>query len=107
MVTLVFFSTSTCAYCKPIKTIIDNLKEDFSGQVEFAEVIVDKTPQGMSTAREWLVNAVPTILIIANREEKGRLVGDIDRDKIVYCINSFLDKNEQGDIQSDVLPKES
>ena len=88
MVTLILFSTSTCAYCRPIKTIIDNLKPDYEDEdrVLFTNIEVDTDPSGMAIAREWLIRAVPTILVISKGEEVERMEGDINREKIVDAI---------------------
>ena len=91
-VTLVFYSTSTCGYCKPIKTILNNLKTDYEDNpdVFIHDIVVDRDYGGMDSAREWGVVAVPTILVISDREEKERLVGDINRDKIIDAIERNL-----------------
>lgn len=96
MVTVVFYSASTCGYCKPINTMLENLQSSYDPEeVLIHKIVVDKDYGGMDTAREWGVNAVPTIIIIADREEKARLIGDITQDKVIDAIERNL--------QSDVL----
>ena len=92
MVTLVFYSTSSCAYCRPIRTMLENLQPEYEDKVVFNKIVVDKDYGGMDLAREWGVNAVPTILIIADREEKERLIGDIDREKVVAALEKYSAK---------------
>jgi thioredoxin-like negative regulator of GroEL len=91
------FSTSQCAYCKPVKKIIEELKPQYSDRVTFTELEVDTDAGAMRLAKEHVVNAVPTILVIAKQEEKERLIGDIDTDKII----NVLERNLQPDLLSE------
>ena len=85
------FSASTCGYCKPIRTMLENMRDSYDeNEVLFHFVVVDKDYGGMDNAREWGINAVPTVLIIANNEEKARLIGDITHEKLVNVIEGNL-----------------
>jgi len=100
MVSVIFYSTSTCGYCKPIKTMLENLHASYDeNEVLFHNIVVDKDYGGMDNAREWGINAVPTILIIADKEEKERMIGDITQEKVTDAI--------QRNLQSDVLRQQS
>src|SRR6476620_10889665 len=98
MVTVVLFTTSNCGYCGPIKTMIEHLKSTYEddGRVEFTTLTLDKDTTAMNIAREWGIQGVPSILIIADQEEKQRLVGgEITAESLVDAI--------EGNLQRDVL----
>lgn len=113
MVTVVFVSSHNCAYCKPIKPVIEELKATYEDceDVVFTSIEIGPNGENLDFAREWNVQGVPLIILIRRLPnqpamEEARLMGadDVTKDKIIYCIESFR-TNEQGNLQSDVLPE--
>ncbi len=99
-ISLVLFTASQCAYCpamkKNLEEIIIDRKKDIA---EYTAWIVDKQPSGLEVAKEWLVTGVPTLLILANQQELGRVVGT--------CTKEELERIVEGSLQPDVFQEPS
>jgi thiol-disulfide isomerase/thioredoxin len=111
MLTLVLFTAFNCAACKSVKPVIEELKTNYEDcEVVFTTIEIGSKGENMDVAQHWGVSGVPTIILINKKTneiatEVARLVGaeNMNYDKVVYCIESFLVKDEQRNIQSEVL----
>jgi len=61
-----------CPPCKVLAPTISSLADRYAGKVTVCKVDVDRVP---SVVRQYRVMAIPTVLIIQNGKEVGRLVG--------------------------------
>lgn len=67
------FWSPTCNPCKVIKPAIDDLKEEFTGKVQFVSVNTHADTQGY--AAQFKVAVVPTIVVLKDNVEVGRHSG--------------------------------
>ena len=77
---IIFFGASWCGPCKMFKPVMESLQSEMS--ITFIDV--DSSPQ---TATTWNVRSVPTVLVIENGIEKGRLVGARPKEEVRALYN--------------------
>ena len=82
-VTLVDFWAEWCGPCKMIAPMLDELAIEYQGRAQVVKVNVDN--EGDLAAR-FRVNSIPTLLVIKDGQERGRLVGVQPKAKIVAAI---------------------
>lgn len=78
---VLYFSAPWCGPCKMIKPMITDLQT----QMSITFIDVDVSPQSSTT---WNVRSVPTVLVIKNAIEIGRLVGNsITKEAVINLYN--------------------
>ena len=77
---VLYFSAGYCQPCKAFRPVMESLQSEMS--ITFIDV--DASPQ---TATTWNVRSVPTILVIENGIEKGRLVGARPKEEVRALYN--------------------
>ena len=73
---LVDFWADWCAPCKMIAPIIDQLAEEFDGQMKFAKLDVDSNPRAPMT---YGVRGIPTLLIFKGGQPVDQVVGAVPK----------------------------
>ncbi|EAT16914.1 thioredoxin TrxA [Desulfuromonas acetoxidans] len=84
---LVDFWATWCAPCKAIAPVIDELANQFSGQVKIGKVNVDENP---NTPGQYGVRGIPTLVLFKNGEVVDQLVGAIPKNQLEEFINKAL-----------------
>jgi thioredoxin 1 len=69
---LVDFWASWCAPCKMIAPIVEELAEEFDGQVKVAKIDIDANPVAPS---QFGVMSIPTLLVFKGGKPEKRIVG--------------------------------
>ena len=78
---VLYFSAEWCGPCKVIKPQIQQLQS----QMSITYIDADASPE---TCKTWNVRNVPTVLVIKNGIEIGRLVGNaITKDAVINLYN--------------------
>lgn len=72
-VTVFHFWSPTCGPCMTIKPMIEDLKEEFAGRIEWISINTKEDPKGVATLLK--VNVVPTIVVVKDGMEVGRYSG--------------------------------
>ncbi len=73
-VIVLHFWSPTCGPCRVIKPALDDIKEEFDGQIqEWVSINIKDDPKHI--ARRFQVNVVPTIVVLKNNQEVGRHSG--------------------------------
>lgn len=65
---LLYFSKPSCGPCQSFKPTIEKLKAEFP-------ITIINTDTSIQTAQQYNIRSVPTLLLIKNGVEVGRLVG--------------------------------
>ena len=73
---LVDFWADWCAPCKMIAPIVEQLAEEFDGQVKFAKVDVDSNPK---SAMNYGIRGIPTLLIFKGGKPVDQVVGAVPK----------------------------
>ena len=73
---LVDFSSAWCPPCFAIAPTLDDLAEDYEGQIKFTSLNVDSNPRATA---DYGISSVPTVLIFKGGEQLGRVVGSVPK----------------------------
>ena len=84
---LVDFWADWCQPCKMIAPIVDELSDEYDGQLDFAKVDVDSNP---STAMSYGVRSIPTLLIFKGGQPVDQIVGAVPKGVLKKKIDSAL-----------------
>jgi len=84
---LVDFWATWCGPCRAIAPMIDEIADEYVGQIKVGKVETDKHQQ---TAANLRVTAIPTLFIFKNGQEVDRMVGAVQKGKLVERIASHL-----------------
>jgi thioredoxin 1 len=78
---ILYFTADWCGPCKMIKPIMQSLQS----QMSITFIDADTSSE---TCKTWNVRNVPTVLLIKNGMETGRLVGsNINRETVINLYN--------------------
>ena len=84
---LVDFWADWCAPCKIIAPLVDELAEEYDGQVKFAKLDVDSNPQ---TAMTYGVRGIPTLLIFSDGQPVKQVVGAVPKSVLKKNLDEAL-----------------
>ena len=84
---LVDFWADWCAPCKMIAPIVEELAEEYDGQIIFAKVDVDSSPL---TAAEYGIRSIPTLLVFKDGSPVDQVVGEVPKAVLKQRLDSVL-----------------
>jgi len=84
---LVDFWADWCAPCKMIAPIVEELAEEYDGQIVFAKVDVDSSPL---TAAEYGIRSIPTLLVFKDGSPVDQVVGAVPKAVLKQRLDSVL-----------------
>ena len=84
---LVDFWATWCAPCRAIAPILEELANDYAGRVTVAKVDVDSN---QSTAAQYGVRSIPTLLLFKDGQVIGQLVGNVPKQRLQDFVNQAL-----------------
>jgi len=77
---ILYFTASWCAPCKALSPIMDSLQ----GQINFDKIDVDTNTD---LSAQYGVRGVPSLVLVENGNEVGRLVGAQTKETILNFYN--------------------
>ncbi|MGN0920103.1 MAG: thioredoxin TrxA [Cellvibrio sp.] len=84
---LVDFWAAWCGPCKMIAPLLDDVAEQFAGQITIAKVDVDANK---SAPAQYGVRGIPTLLIFKDGQIAAQKVGALSKPQLVEFIKSVL-----------------
>jgi thioredoxin 1 len=84
---LVDFGATWCEPCKTLGTTIDSMADNYTGQVKFCYVDIQKAPMA---AQRFGVLSVPTLVLFSNGAPRGSLHGAQPKGKIEELLHIVL-----------------
>ncbi len=90
-VTLVDFTAAWCPPCRVLGAVLAALVPAYAGRVQFTAIDVDAEP---ALAERFGVRAMPTVVLLRDGREVGRLVGSRPR----AFVAGMLDRALAGDV---------
>ena len=73
---ILYFTAAWCAPCKALSPVMDSLQ----GQINFDKIDVDSNTD---LSAQYGVRGVPSLVLLENEEEIGRLVGVQSKESIL------------------------
>ena len=86
---LVDFWAEWCGPCKMVAPVVEELAQEYDGQMEFAKLDVDANP---NTAMTYGVRGIPTLLIFRDGSPVDQVVGAVPKGTLKKRIDSVLSK---------------
>ena len=91
---LVDFWAPWCGPCRMVAPVVEELADDYDGQVKFVKLNTDENPL---VASQYGIRSIPTLLIFKGGEQVGQVVGfrpksDLEsklKDAIAYLVGPF------------------
>ena len=84
---LVDFWATWCGPCQVMNPVIQDLANEYAGQVTVGKVNVDEQPQ---TAAQYGIQSIPTINIFKNGQIVDQVIGAVSKKVLVEKINKVL-----------------
>ena len=81
---LVDFWAQWCGPCRALAPIVDALAEQYAGTARIVKLNVDDNP---ALVERYRVQAIPTLILFQDGEEKERLVGVSRKEAIASAID--------------------
>ncbi|HEX4979211.1 MAG TPA: thioredoxin [Acidimicrobiales bacterium] len=84
---LVDFWAEWCGPCKMIAPVLEEIANEHGGKVRIAKLNVDEAP---STAQQFQVMSIPTLILFKDGEPQKRLVGARGKGQLLEELSAFL-----------------
>jgi thioredoxin 1 len=84
---LVDFWAPWCGPCRMLSPIVEDLSQDYDGQVLFAKLNTDENPQ---TPGQYGIMSIPSLLLFKGGEVVGRTVGMRPKPALKQWIDGVL-----------------
>ena len=79
---LIDFYATWCMPCRIIKPRINEVANEYT-EVKFVSIDVDKAP---NLSEKYGIHSIPTLVVIEDGKEVNRVVGAVEKDKIIEIL---------------------
>ena len=84
---VVDFWAEWCGPCKMVAPVLEELAEEYSGQIKFTKVDVDTNHE---TAIHYGIRSIPTLLVFKGGKPVDQLIGAVPRAEIKKRLDNAL-----------------
>jgi thioredoxin 1 len=84
---LVDFWAPWCSPCKMIAPVLDELAQDFAGQVKICKMNVDNNPR---TPSQYGVRGIPNLVLFKDGAVVEQIVGAVPKEQLAEAIRKAL-----------------
>ena len=84
---LVDFYADWCGPCKAIAPVVENLANEYNGQVDFKKVDIDNNPE---LARQLGIRGIPTLVLFRDGSPVETVVGNVSKAILSQAIDQQI-----------------
>ncbi len=84
---LVDFWASWCGPCRAIAPVVEELAEEFAGQVKVAKLNVDESPK---TPGQYGIRAIPTLIMFKGGKVVDQITGAVSKSHLEEALKKIL-----------------
>ncbi|MCZ6451416.1 MAG: thioredoxin [Deltaproteobacteria bacterium] len=84
------FWAEWCGPCRTIAPILEEIAEEYDGQLKIAKVDVDENNQ---IAARYGIQGIPTLILFSNGQPVERLVGALPKEQLLSAVRPHLAQN--------------
>jgi thioredoxin 1 len=84
---LVDFWAQWCGPCRALAPVVEALADQYAGTLRIVKLNVDDNP---AIVQRYRVQAIPTLILFRDGEEKERMIGMSKREAIVRAMDSHV-----------------
>jgi thioredoxin 1 len=85
---LVDFWAEWCGPCRVLAPIVEAIAEQYAGSARVVKLNVENYP---SVVQRYRIQAIPTLILFQDGEEKDRIIGAASKDTIARAIEARID----------------
>jgi thioredoxin 1 len=84
---LIDFWTEECAPCRALVPILEEIADEYAGQLRIGKVKLDDAPE---LARRFEIMAIPTLMVFVAGKPAKRITNTATKDRLVQELQEFL-----------------
>jgi thioredoxin 1 len=84
---LVDFWAQWCGPCRALAPVVESVAKQYAGSAQVVKLNVDGNP---SVIEKFKIEAIPTLILFQNGEEKDRMIGAVSQAEIAQRLDTRL-----------------
>ena len=86
---IIDFYADWCGPCKMLKPVYDKISNEYIEKLDFKRLNTEKEEM---IAMQFGIQGIPTLVIVNNRKEIGRIIGYMGEEQLKHRIDKILEK---------------
>ncbi|MEH1792905.1 MULTISPECIES: thioredoxin [unclassified Nostoc] len=84
---LVDFWAPWCGPCRMVAPVVDEISEQYKGQIKVVKVNTDENPQ---VASQYGIRSIPTLMIFKDGQKVDMVVGAVPKSTLASTLEKYL-----------------